>query len=121
MGIELRIVRRVRAAVRTGVQRVLGAVGVALLQPISSDGKLPPLFTPATIWSIDASSAELFATLPPVVAAAEPIGWGDALPIMFLRPLTTVSHCLTATSGMSSWLRLHAEPDPSPTGSTAPG
>ncbi len=38
--------------------------------------------------------AELFATLAPVVDAAEPIGCGDALPILFERPLTTVSQSL---------------------------
>ena len=89
-----------------------GPLGVASLQPISREGKLPPLFTPATIWSIDASSAELFATLPPVVEAAEPIGWGDALPIMFLSPLTTVNQGLTGMSGASSSVRAQADPVP---------
>src|SRR4051812_10859002 len=61
---------------------------------------------------MDASSAELFETLPPVVEAADPMGWGDAFPIMFLRPLTTVSQGLTGIRGASSGLRVHADPVP---------
>src|SRR3954471_17283507 len=61
---------------------------------------------------MEASSAELFDTLPPVVEAADPMGWGEAFPIMFLRPLTTVNQGLADMRGASSGLRLHAEPVP---------
>src|SRR5262249_21542391 len=84
--------------------------GLALLTPISSDVKLPPLLTPATIWSIDFSCAELLATLAPVVAAADPVGCGPADGIICLSPVTTVNQFFTAASGASCWLSCQLAP-----------